>query len=79
MNRVGKFIIFFVTSIFLSTIFYSCTVNYILPKIEYNNRVSFKLAYLNYDDYLIIAFKEKATDRTHSLGKNSIQKIKLFK
>ena len=74
MNRVGKFIIFFVTSIFLSTIFYSCTVNYILPKIEYNNRVSFKLAYLNYDDYLIVAFKENVADRTHSLGRNSIQK-----
>ncbi len=74
MNRIGKFIIFFVTCIFFSTILYSCSVDHILPKIEYSNRVSFKLAYLNYDDFLIVAFKEKETDRTHSFKKHFMHK-----
>ena len=74
MNRIGKIIIFFVTSIFLSTILFFCTVDHIFPKIEYSNRVSFKLAYLNYDDFLIFAFKEKSTDRSHSLGKYDVKK-----
>ena len=60
MNKIGKIIIFFVTSIFFSTSLFFCSVDMILPKIEYNNRVSFKLAYLNYDDFLIFAFSEKA-------------------
>lgn len=74
MNKIGKIIIFFVTSIFFSTSLFFCSVDMILPKIEYNNRVSFKLAYLNYDDFLIFAFSEKATDRTLSLGKYSVAK-----
>ena len=59
MNRIGKFIIFFVTCIFFTTILYSCSVDHILPKIEYSNRVSFKLAYLNYDDFLILSNKNR--------------------
>ena len=74
MNKIGKIIIFFVTSIFFSTSLFFCSVDLILPKIEYNNRVSFKLAYLNYDDFLIFAFSEKSTDRTFSLEKYSVSK-----
>ena len=74
MNRVGKFIIFFVTAFFLSSILYSITVDFVLPKIEYVNKVKFRMAFLNYDDLLVVALKERLTDKTHTLTKTSIRK-----
>lgn len=74
MNRVGKFIIFFVTAFFLSSILYSITVDFVLPKIEYVNKIKFRMAFLNYDDLLVVALKERLTDKTHTLTKTSIRK-----
>lgn len=72
MEKLGKVIIFFVFSIFISTIVFVGSVDYVLPKINYVNQVSFQLAYLNYDDALVVAFKEDESQKEHSLSKFEI-------
>lgn len=72
MEKLGKVIIFFVFSLFVSTIIFVCSVDYVLPKINYTNKVSFQFAYLNYDDALVIAFKPDKTQKEHSLTKYDV-------
>ncbi len=74
MEKFGKFLLFFVTCVFLSSLVYIYSIDKVLPKIEYANKVSFQLAFLNYDDLLIVAFKENDTDKEHSLAKYSLKK-----
>lgn len=73
MNRIGKFLVFFATCIFFSTIIYSYTVDAVLPKIEYSNKIKFQLAFLNYDDVLVVAFKETKAS-VHTLNKYELKK-----
>lgn len=79
MNKFGQFLIFFVSCVFISSILYGLTADKILPRIDYVNKVSFQLAYLNYDDVLIVAFKENESNEMHSVNKYSVKKTKYLK
>lgn len=74
MNKFGKILIYFITSIFFASVIYIVSIDKILPNIEYINKISFQLAYLNYDDFLIVAFKEEQGSDDHSLNKYNITK-----
>lgn len=72
-DNIGKFLILLVSCILLSSFLYDISVETVLPKVDYTNKVSFKLAYLNYDDELIIAFKENSYNAEHTINKFDVK------
>lgn len=60
MDKLGKFFVIIISGLFFSTIFHLFTVDYVLPKIKYENNIKFNLAYLNYNDVLKFIFKSRA-------------------
>ena len=59
MNRFYLSCLFCISVILSAIIAFSFTVDRIFPHIQYNNTVEFDLAYLNIDEKLLIAFKER--------------------
>lgn len=75
-----KKIIYLFYSIFLSSIIYYLSVDFVLPRLSYNNVVEFDLAYVNFDEQLLVYFKEKNA-RMHevrSIGVESSQYLRHF-
>ena len=52
---------FFITGIFISLFIYFVSIDHCLPKIVYSNNVIFELSFTDYNDFLIIAYKEDSS------------------
>ena len=59
MNKLFLIGAYFFSIIITCTAAYYYTVDLVLPDIQYDNQVEFDLAYLNVDEKLLIAFKER--------------------
>ena len=59
MNKLFQIGAYFFSIIITCTAAYYYTVDLVLPDIQYDNQVEFDLAYLNVDEKLLIAFKER--------------------
>lgn len=59
MEKLGRYIVFIISGLFFSILFYASSVDAVLPKIKYENDIRFDLAYLNYNDVLKFIFKSR--------------------
>ena len=59
MFKLAKIILFVITSLLITSLVYVSTVNVVLPKLDYNNVIKFDIAYLNYEDHLLISYLPK--------------------
>lgn len=61
MSRIARFVLYIITCFLLAHIIYFLSIDRIFPQIDYNNTVSFDLAYLNDDDILLVAFGSRGS------------------
>jgi len=59
MEKLGRYIVFIISGLFFSILFYASSVDAVLPKIKYENNIRFDLAFINYNDVLNILFKSR--------------------
>lgn len=79
MEKFGKFIIFFVSCVFFSLSIYNLYVDKLFPKGDYSNNISFKLAFLNYDDVFKIVYKENSLSSEFGLKTIEVGKTNYLK
>lgn len=74
MDKIGKFLIFLIVSIFISFCIYNLTVEKFFPNLKYTNKIEFQLAYLNYEDSLKIIYKVNSSSQLYKLDRKNISK-----
>lgn len=47
MEKLGRYIVFIISGLFFSILFYASSVDAVLPKIKYENDIRFDLAFIN--------------------------------
>ena len=74
MDKIGKFLIFLIVSIFISFCTYNMTVEKFFPNLKYTNKIEFQLAYLNHEDSLKIIYKVNSSSKLYKLDRKTISK-----